>query len=71
MTNVEKHKNSDYILTPIKEAENRSWLSHKNVAHDNGQILENELLNDAEFINVINHFTSKRYIYEWFRKLFD
>ncbi len=43
------------LLEPIKEAKNRTWLSHEKTAHSNGEILENELLNDADLMEAINN----------------
>jgi len=43
------------LLEPIKEEQNRTWLSHASNAHSNGNILENELLADVSVINAINH----------------
>ena len=41
------------LLNPIKLAEDRSWLEHDLEAHGNGEILENQFLNDEELITAI------------------
>ncbi len=43
------------LLTPIANAKNRKWLDHNLAAHDNGPVLENQLLSDKEFIKAINN----------------
>ncbi len=43
------------LLKSTKGTADRQWLSHNNNAHENGEVLENELLNDVEFINAINN----------------
>ncbi len=42
------------LLQPIKQAENRSWLDHQKTAHENGKVLEDQLLNDPELLAAIN-----------------
>jgi len=42
------------LLEPIKQSEDRSWLSHEHSAHGNGQVLEDQLINDPDLMNAIN-----------------
>ncbi len=46
------------LLKPIDSTIDRSWLKHDNQAHSNGPILEDQLLNDSEFITAINNHGS-------------
>ncbi|KGG14723.1 MULTISPECIES: glutamate synthase large subunit [unclassified Prochlorococcus] len=51
------------LLAPIQESADRSWLLHKQSPHSNGQILENQLLEDEEILNaIINHGNVSRKI---------
>ncbi len=44
------------LLKPIEGSKDRTWLIHKNEPHSNGNVLENRLLEDKNFINIIkNH----------------
>tara|TARA_Y100001968_G_scaffold292981_1_gene298639 strand:+ start:1336 stop:5922 length:4587 start_codon:yes stop_codon:yes gene_type:complete len=53
---------SSLIKHGINSSE-RSWLIHQSNAHDNGPVLENELLNDEDFIRAIdNHYEISRHI---------
>ncbi len=55
--NLTKTKQVDLscLLEPIKKASDRSWLCHASKAHNNGIILENELLADLEMKKAINN----------------
>ncbi len=44
------------LLEPIKESSDRSWLLHQKEPHNNGLVLEDQLLGDKEIVNAIrNH----------------
>ena len=55
--NVPKTKNIDIssLVDPENKNNNRNWLNHKQNAHDNGYVLEDELLSDHDFTNAIKH----------------
>ncbi len=51
------------LLAPINDPKERSWLTHQENAHDNGVVLEDQLLQEQEFINTLNsHSTISRTI---------
>ncbi|KGG13542.1 MULTISPECIES: glutamate synthase large subunit [Prochlorococcus] len=46
------------LLIPAKSSNDRSWLKHNIKPHSNGPILEDQLLNDKEFLNaMVSHGT--------------
>ncbi len=43
------------LLKPVEKIVNRDWLMHSTNAHGNGEILEDKLLEDPDFLNAINN----------------
>ncbi len=55
--NLAKTKSIDLssLLQPIKESDDTSWLLHNKDAHSNGNILEDELLQNETLVHAINN----------------
>tara|TARA_Y100001968_G_scaffold183491_1_gene168078 strand:+ start:15923 stop:20497 length:4575 start_codon:yes stop_codon:yes gene_type:complete len=52
------HIDLSSLLTILDLENDRSWLDHSKIAHDNGSVLEDELLTNNKFINAIKEHKS-------------